>query len=317
MPGWLFRRRWLCHSGVEKKWLQATGWPGLSPSRRLGTLPCCFWWWHLCKLSGKGGSEAMRELDRVWTRRQSSRASLLAQWPAMKTAQLQIAAAWPQCSQLRMVEFSKLKHCKQHSYEPDGLSCSWAYIAGFFDAEGCIAISPHSIAIALTMTQCNRVILDRIHAFLEAEQPGVWRPVGKFGPAHRLTCSLSAGSREALQKMLSSGLVVKRQEAQVALTLDKINHLEVREGLAKLSGNQSCYLRLDGAGVLRATNIKRAAIQLTQLPFASPKASFLQRQLQDLRQEHRHQHLVLKASVLRQDIRSLLKQGACLEQRQK
>ncbi|CAE8616370.1 unnamed protein product [Polarella glacialis] len=178
-----------------------------------------------------------------------------AKWPSMKTAQLQIAAAWPQCPQLRMVDFRKLKQYKLHCHAPDGLSCSWAYIAGFFDAEGCITIPAASIAISLTMTQRNRAILDCILAFLEAEQPGVWRPVSNSGPDYRLKCSLSAASREALQKMLSSGLVVKRQEAEFAPTLNQTNHLEVRESLAKLYGNQSRYLRFDAAGALRAKNM--------------------------------------------------------------
>ncbi|CAE8737084.1 unnamed protein product [Polarella glacialis] len=63
-------------------------------------------------------------------------ASRLLSWPSMKQAQLHIASEWPTCTQRRLFLATSLKSLKHFAYQPGVMACTWAYLAGFFDAEG-------------------------------------------------------------------------------------------------------------------------------------------------------------------------------------
>ncbi|CAE8699637.1 unnamed protein product [Polarella glacialis] len=260
--------------------------------------PCVQW-----TVSGQAGKQA---------------AMLLSQWPSMKQAQLHIAANWPKCPKARAEQTASLKPLKHHLYKPMQVACSWQYLSGFFDAEGYIKVPVHSPSVNLSLGQKNRHALDSIYSFLYVEQQGKWSTVLKSAEdsMHVLNCSNSAGSRQALTQFLSAGLLVKRGEAELALSLDNSNHMEVREGLSQMSGNQSKHSRLDAKGVLRDIQIRRLSgvARRAKLRGSCELAVGHELQLRELRQTHGVERMRSRMVALRTDIRSLLKSGANLAQ---
>ncbi|CAE8602830.1 unnamed protein product [Polarella glacialis] len=51
------------------------------------------------------------------------------------------------------------------------IACSWAYLAGFSDAESSISICPRSPKIRLEIGQKHKAVLDNIHKLLVKEVP--------------------------------------------------------------------------------------------------------------------------------------------------
>ena len=68
-------------------------------------------------------------------------AKLLGSLPSMKQQQLRIAMQDTADRGNVADQLKALKILKQHDHTPDYISFSWEYIAGFFDAEGCISVT--------------------------------------------------------------------------------------------------------------------------------------------------------------------------------
>ncbi|CAE8662197.1 unnamed protein product [Polarella glacialis] len=236
-------------------------------------------------------------------------AAQLALWPSLKQSQLMIAACWEGFDTNRQELYMSLKRLKRHDHNPALLDCSWPYLAGFFDAEGYVHISARSVSINLQLTQNNRIVLDRIRMFLHNEKLPEWGPVRSSNASHVMLCTTLAASQKTLQKLLAAGLVVKRREAELALTLTAENHMALRDELSQLSGNQSKYKRLDDIGVARAVQIRRVGSRLFNARRSGQSEQVLscQRQLKQLREEHVVQRLTSQIASLRLDIRELLK----------
>ncbi|CAE8619089.1 unnamed protein product [Polarella glacialis] len=243
-------------------------------------------------------------------------AALLGNIASSKQAQLHIAAVWPHCRLSRQALVSELKQLKHQP--PDGFRCSsLAFVAGFFDAEGCILL-PGGSRIKLEIGQRFLPILEAIQQFLQQSLPGD-QTVSTIYPQgtrdlYKLSISHTATSKDVLALLLAGGLSVKRSAAQLALTIDGSNYEEVREKLAQLSGNQGRYQRLDADGRRRASKISAAKTQLRRYHAVGKiaQASELNRLLSELEEGHARLNATHVYMLYRRDIRSLLKQGAAI-----
>ncbi|CAE8620959.1 unnamed protein product, partial [Polarella glacialis] len=243
-------------------------------------------------------------------------AAKLAPFSCVKQAQLFIAAKWPTSFAHRSAEALEIKKLKREPCS-EMPSCTWAYVAGFFDAEGCISISQRGAVITLAFTQHvnNKAVLVGIQRFLRIRLPQNPSSITTDRECHVLHVSSTAMSRAVLNIFLSSGLLVKQASARAALSLEHVNHASVRNQMEALTGNQSRYKRLDSDGCQRAVVISRLNCRLYRLRSkedvaAGAAAKRLHSELTELRQLHVLENAKARLSKLRHDIRILLRHGA-------
>lgn len=235
-------------------------------------------------------------------------ASWLGRIASMKQAQLQIAAGGRVLLADRDSVRLKLIELKQANFAPAGVDCSWSYFAGFFDADGYITVRALSNSLELKVTQANEYVLSRWLDFLHGQ--GLrWHLYHSPRGHGTLACRELASCRRSLELLLQGGLLVKQEQAKLALTLTAANHVQVREAMSKLKGYQSRYCRLDEAGMDRATEIQKLCRRLRSSTSQQIKSQ-MEEELQAMRQEHLRQNLICKAQALRADIRQLLREGA-------
>ena len=110
-----------------------------------------------------------------------------------------------------------------------------------------------------------------------------------------------------MELLLAHSLLVKRKQAELALTLTAENHLEVRDAISSLNGLQGRYQRLDSEGVARAREIDTLRKRLRRMP--GPDSGPLHSQLQELCAEHKLQKLISRCNLLRKDMRQSLRPG--------
>lgn len=236
-------------------------------------------------------------------------AGILRSVASMKRAQLEIVAGGPVPLQDAGVVRERLSELRKSSFSPQQINCSWPYFTGFFDADGGMCVAPHTVSLRLSLVQKNPFAPSRLLDFLRQQQL-CWR-LRPAGVAMDLTCTDLATCRQSLKMMLQNGLLVKKDQAELALTLTASNHVHVREVLSSLKGYQNRYRRLDEAGMDRSKQIHKLAIRLHSTSL--PQTKFhLEEELQALRQEHVRQNLICKAKALRADIRKLLREGAII-----
>ena len=255
--------------------------------QRTGTQKACLYW----QLTGPNLRHA---------------AALMGQVPSMKQAQLRIGART--IAKTRRAEFlERLAQMKQSEYCPRKLKCTWAYFAGFFDAEGSISVHP-SGQIRLQLGQVNPFVLKQLLSFLHQRGLERWR-LSEQKSCWRLCCAHKATSIKTLECLLENGLLVKEKQAKLGLTLSSDNCRHLREALVVLNGWQERYARLDEEGVERANQIQ--ALQVRSYRTSCPeKRELLRAAIQDLQAEHVFQKLVSKCYLLRKDIRNSLSEGA-------
>ena len=241
----------------------------------------------------------------------SAAAKLLASVPSMKQAQLEIASPGKALQADLSMHARPLDALKSKDHMPAGLECSWAYLAGFFDADGCITVSSGSAGLALQVLQKNQFMLASVHEFLH--QQGLVCRLYKTRRLYiRLQCSDFLTCKQILKNLLMNGLDVKKEQAQLALTLTATNHVQIREQLSKLKGHQSRYRGLDEAGMNRAKEINKIRSRLRSTTSQQAKAK-MEEELQALLQEHSREKLLCKARMLKVDIRKLLREGATIQ----
>ena len=235
-------------------------------------------------------------------------ASLMASVPAMKQAQLQIAAASHNVSQDKRFRVgADLCALKSKGHVPVDMSISWPFVAGFFDAEGWIGVDGRCVRVVLTITQVNAYVLDCILSFFKNNNLERWCLYQKSN-CFSLRCSHIETSKRTLEHMLAHGLSVKRQSAELALSLNVQNHLQTRQAISELGGRQSRYARLDQDGALRAKEIHNLQIKLNKASCEKMRAN-LGQDIQRLQEEHALQKLISQCRLLRSDIRSRLFDG--------
>ena len=230
----------------------------------------------------------------------------------VKHDQLVIAGAtWPRCS-LQQRECSEtLKRLKQlKPARGQCFSMSWSYLAGFFDAEGCIQIPATYTGVMLNVVQRDSPVLDAICSFLRAEVPQCSDyKVRCISGAHYVLviCALDA-SQVVLARLLAAGLLLKRHAAEQVLTTSSHSLLRFRSEINK--GNQARYRKLDEDGCQRAREIKRVSNRLSYALRSQQesRAYGLQVQLAALKVEHDILSSQCRIRKLRSDVSDVVSQ---------
>ena len=238
-------------------------------------------------------------------------ASWLASITSMKQAQLEVAAVGPVPIPVpeRHLVARGLRQIRQSMMAPAAVDLSWSYFAGFFDADGTITLGTSTHSLTLRLTQVNCFGLSQVVIFLHQQGHTCWR-LRHTENCAVLSCSKLSASKRSLELMLKNGLLVKKEQAELALTLTAANHKQVREAMSKLKGNQSRYRRLDEAGIDRAKQIKLRGQELRKVSLQDREQR--EEELQALRQEHIRLNLICKANTIRGDIRRHLREGAAI-----
>ena len=240
----------------------------------------------------------------------SAAANLLASVPSMKQAQLKIAAQGKALLADVSTHAQTLDVLKRKDHRPEVLESSWAYFAGLFDADGCIAIRTESAGMILAVVQKNTFILSSVHDFLQRQ--GLASRLYANSQHVRLQCAELVSCKQILKQLLMNGLDVKKEQAQLALTLTAANHAQLRAQLSNLKGYQCRYQRLDEAGMGRAKEIMNLRARLRRTTSQQVRAK-MEEELQALLKEHSREKLLCKARMLKLDIRKLLREGATIQ----
>ncbi len=227
----------------------------------------------------------------------------------VKREQLEIALRWPDGRAEREQCALKLKALKKA--EPniaESAITSWQYISGFFDAEGCIRISPTSKAVRLQVAQRDLPILDAIRRFLSHKLPDSHIGIRRNAPSN---CVLEVASKNSvlyiLGGMLANGLLVKRDTAEHVLQSIDLPHSILRGREPAIKGHQSFFKKLDAAGCVRSRNMhslrekcRYATKTKTPLPVAE-----LNSQLASAKLEHAILNMLTRIERLRSAIASI------------
>ncbi|CAE8679032.1 unnamed protein product [Polarella glacialis] len=243
-------------------------------------------------------------------------AAALCQASLVKKQQLQIAANWPPCKVKREELAIRMTELKHTSHDFSGFLCSWSYLAGFFDAEGAVHISP-MLSLRLSLSQKFEGVLKAIFVFLKQKCPGNGKGVALYTLSNcsRLQVSRNEVCKFILQRMLASGLLGKRLSAELALASECTeSRVFARTALASLVGNQSRYFRLDLEGCRRAKQINKlqSSISYQSSRGRLEKVIMMKRGVEQLKEEHALQTSQNRYQLLRHDIRSKLRNGTAI-----
>ena len=231
-------------------------------------------------------------------------ASLLASATSCKRSQLIVAAEWPQTFESRALAAAELKRLKHVA--PVSVSCpSWAYFAGFFDAEGCISLRLPK-HIVLMIGQKYPGILKALQDFLAVA--GIASHLHTTERLPMLTITTTKLSQHVLVMLLSAGLRVKRRAARTVLSLIPGDSLSARQDLAKGVGFQNRYKRLTAEGLQRSTGIRRLRQKLRVAPDSLRPS--LQEGLRRLKADHAWNCARERCAMIRSDVRTMLAHGA-------
>ena len=244
---------------------------------------------------------------RVCGSKMTAAAAALSTVPSMKQAQLLMAKQGYIAENDRARVLECLQMFKQRQHVPDRWrGCSWPYFAGFFDAEGCISVNPSCAALQLRLDQVNPCMPLKLLRFLHENQLHRWS-LYHYASHSSLVCQSLEDCKQTLKQLLANGLLVKRKQAELALSLTGENHLEIRDTISSLNGWQGRYKRLDSGGIARAREIKRLQQRLRRL--SGPEHASLFLHIEELLAEHNLQKLISRCGLLRKDMRRSLRQG--------
>ena len=261
----------------------------------------------ICRQAASTGVTKATVRWQICGAKMTAAAATLARTPSMKQAQLLIATRGRVAQNDRATVAQCLQMLKQRQHVPDHWSdCSWPYFAGFFDAEGCISVRPLNAGLQLSMGQVNPSVPVHLLLFLREKGLPTWRLHHRTA-CSSLVCTNIKECKQTLELLLEHGLLVKREQAELALSLTAENHLQIRDAISSLSGLQGRYQRLDSAGVARARDIKRLQARVRRL--AGPERARVLSQLDELLAEHKLQKLISQCDLLRTDMRQCLRQG--------
>ena len=237
---------------------------------------------------------------RVFGSKMTAAAGTLSRTPSMKQAQLLKAKHGYIAENDRARVWECLKTLKGSQHVPDQWSeCSWPYFAGFFDAEGSITVRPAYAGLKLSMDQVNPCVLMHLLHFLREKGLRTWSLHHGIS-CSSLVCTNVKESKKTLELLLAHGLLVKRKQANLALSLSAENHLDIRDAISSLNGLQGRYKRLDSDGIARAREIKRLRDRLRYV--SGPERGSMLSKLEELRAEHNLQKLISRCDLLRKDM---------------
>ena len=261
----------------------------------------------ICRQSAPTGSKKAKVQWWVYGSKMTAAAKTLSRVPSMKQKQLLNAVQGTVSNNNRARVARDMQTFKQSHHVPDQWSeCSWRYFAGFFDAEGTIIVCPTRAGLRLETWQVNSCVLEHLLRFLHENGLKAWT-LYHWRSASALVCTRLSDAKQTLERLLANGLLVKRRQAELALTLAADNHLQIRDAISSLSGLQGRYQRLDTAGVVRAREIKRLQMRLRYI--SGPEHASLLSQIEELRTEHNLRKLISRCDLLRKDMRRCLRQG--------
>ena len=240
-----------------------------------------------------------------------SAAVKLAPYSFVKRDQLLLASAWPVEKHKQSLARQELKCLKSMAADAH-FACSWPYVAGFFDAEGCIRFRPAQTAVQTCFAQKQPGVLHWIAAFLQADLD-----VASFWHRQRCgTVTMTIYARHdthlVMRRLMAHGLLAKKPQALLALSIREMPYNVVRNRAMRLSGNQSRYRRLtdDGCERARAIALAGGALRRIQAAGSDEEAAHLSRQLQAMKEDHEVRNAFSTYRTLQIDIRALLAQGA-------
>ena len=256
------------------------------------------------------GGTGVRKPILVWTAYgQTARfaAAALHAHCLVKREQLSIVINWPQEAPKREELALRLKSLKQAP--PDigvQTGISWNYFTGFFDAEGCIRVSPEGKSVSLDMSQKDGIILQVIQHFLLNKLPaGSHVPIYFNGHDNSLRVLSLSVVVPMLREMVANGLLLKRPTALHVLHSLHLPHSVLRNE-PPIKGNQQFQKKLDEGGCIRAQNINRLRSSLRHAGKSqSPKVSELDAQLSAAILEHSILNSLTRVQRLRHAIASL------------
>ena len=233
-----------------------------------------------------------------------SAASLLAPHSIVKRRQLDIILDWPSVL-LRKDGCCDTLGLLKRSDSAVAAPCTWAYFAGFFDAEGCIAQQGGQASFSLRLTQKYATILMCLRSFL-AREMGLEAKIycGYQNRSYELAITKTQHCKLVLQKMLNSGLLRKAAEANLAVDLAKDNAVRFRDARANMVGNQAFAKTLDTAGLERSQAIATAR-QRAKRAAAKGQKSLAEAILAEIEQQ-KWEHEVLNALALNKRLRAYL-----------
>ncbi|CAE7673414.1 unnamed protein product [Symbiodinium sp. CCMP2456] len=179
-------------------------------------------------------------------------------------------------------------------------ACTWAYVAGFFDADGHIKQQKAMASLVLVFTQKHPTVLVCLQNFL-ARQLGVKSHISCVQNRwHQLTITKTSSCKAVLQKMMASGLLRKAAQAHLAVKLTKQNAAQVRDAMAAMVGNQGFLRRFDSAGCQRASAI--SAAQLRAKKAAEKGDTSLAESLHADVERQKHEHALLNAVTMNKQL---------------
>ena len=237
--------------------------------------------------------------------------TLLTKHSRTKRSQLQLSARGLLKKASRLQVADELKLLKKGDYVPDNRQLSWQYLAGFFDAEGCIKVYPHSASIVLELAQVKPAILMQILSFLHRHQHLCGKLYTHKSAYYRIACCGTEECKGILQELLAHGLQQKREQANLARDLTSQNHVEIRDALFQLTGQQSRYKRLDSLGMEISKQIQQVRSRLRSKTVQDQRAA-LEEELSSLKKKLETQKLQSSCEMMRSDLRTLLRLGASI-----
>lgn len=239
-------------------------------------------------------------------------ARVLCQHCIVKKQQLDIVWKWPIVVSDRIRCSTRLAQLKRFSLSlSEDSKISWSYVTGFFDAEGCIRVSPTSNSTSLDISQKDPAILLAIKSFLQSQMKSLSLvQVLDSNGCHQLRVSSSTAVIQMLQKLLANGLIVKKAIAfsVLASILSGASHLQLREVGFSSKGNQRRYARLDADGCDRAKQIKALQTRMRRIVAArgaSSTSEGMQSELATMQLEHKIISTQIQIRQLRADIASI------------
>ena len=211
-------------------------------------------------------------------------AALLAPSSISKNQQLRMAATWPDEKPSRHKCQERLRLLKQSDSAVAG-HCTLEYLAGFFDAEGCIGLQHGSPKLAVGQKFVTVLVCLQRCLLQNLSTPARIYHGKKFFSLHILG---TAACKKTLGAMLKAGLLRKANQARLVLGLTQQNASEASDALAELTGNQQLGKRLDQAGVLRAREISavQQRVRVLERRGHLREAEAVLQQLGELKRQH-------------------------------
>ena len=190
----------------------------------------------------------------------------------VKKEQLTMVNIWPSSRCQRELCKRRLKNLKEAIPSiPSELALSWSYVAGFFDAEGCIYIDRVSKSVQLIIGQKDVPVLVAIQQFWMKQLPlGHETRLYRKKNCSHLVSRKTETSVIILERLVEHGLQNKRAAALCAMQGNSLSHSDLRRHVGNHQGKQSYFSRLDEDGCTRARLIRSLRSRLWS---ANAKAS--------------------------------------------